>query len=217
MLTLDLLLAVLRGLPPAYLSHLESPWRLFCGRIQQALRQGHPPLDALQLALEQASLQEVQQISKAIGEANGVMSLSDLSHRQKQALAALRYENVASLSHLSRVLNWDRSHTYHRLAVLVEKGYALKFYGDKGPHYFAVYEPQDASMKSQAFQLVQDFVERRRSRTAEAIRQARATIATRATTATHATSATPHHPVALRASRKIYSLADLRPAEINDS
>lgn len=210
MLTLDLLFAVLRGLPASYLSHLELPWRVFCGRIQRALDLGQPPMAALKQALEHATEDEVLRLCKAIGEVNGVALLPDLSFRQRQALVALRYQNVASLSHLSRLLNWDRAHTYHRLSALVRKGYALKFYGDNGPSYLAIYEPVQSSVKYEAFQLIQEFVAQLRAR------QGRATSATTATLATRATPAKPQSQGELATYRRLYSLADLQPAEIND-
>lgn len=187
MLTLDLLYAVLQGLSPSYLTHLEIPWRVFCGRIQRALNMGHPPLVALKLALKQAGISEIERISKALGEVQSVMELPELSFRQKQALIALRYEDVASLSHLCRVLNWDRSHTYHRLAALVKKGYAFKFYGEKGPQYMAIYCSMEMSVKSEMYKIIQEHLEQFRSGSIP-VPATSATLATPAILATHAIS-----------------------------
>lgn len=66
MLTLEILFAVLHGLPPSHLTHLERPWHRFCLRIHRGLMYGKPPLEALQLALQQATVEEQGLLSKAL-------------------------------------------------------------------------------------------------------------------------------------------------------
>jgi hypothetical protein len=154
---------------------------------------GRPPLEALKLALDHASEDELALLTQAISEIRAVINLSDLSFRQKQTLAALRVERVASLTLLSRTLNWDRSHTYHRLAALVKKGYALKFYGDHGPTYFAIDTPQDRSVAYDAFQIILDHIVKLmedRGRNLQYYLEKHNLPATLATTATIATPAT---------------------------
>jgi hypothetical protein len=138
MLTLDVLFAVLQGLPGYALTHLREPWQFFCDRIRFAFHRTNEPLKALKSALDQASPAELRLISGAVEEARAVMGLSDLSPRQRQALAALRYARTATLSQLYKVLNWDRSNTYRCLAALMKKGYVGKVYADQGPTYFAI-------------------------------------------------------------------------------
>ncbi len=86
------------------------------------------------------------------------MRLVDLSARQKQALIVLRYEHAVSLSHLYKLLNWDRSNTYRCLAALMKKGYIGKFLGDKGPSYFAIDRQLDNTTKSMTFKLIQYYL-----------------------------------------------------------
>jgi hypothetical protein len=191
MLTLDLLRAVLHGLPPVHLTHLQRPWQRFCSHIHHHLRMGHPPLEALKLALDGATDDELALLTQAVSEIRGVMRLSDLSFRQKQALAALRVERVATLAFLSRTLNWDRSHTYHRLAALVKKGYALKFYGDHGATYFAIDTPQDRSVAYDAFQIILDHIIKLMQDRERSLQQYLEKHNIPATLATSATSATP--------------------------
>ncbi len=50
MLTLEMLYAVLQGLPSSYLTRLDEPLAYFCGRIHAALNDGHDPITALQIA-----------------------------------------------------------------------------------------------------------------------------------------------------------------------
>jgi hypothetical protein len=91
MLTLDMLFAVLQGLPGSALTHLREPWQLFCDRIHFAFHRTIDPLEALKMALDKASTAEIRLISEAVTEAQGVLELPDLSPRQIQALTALRY------------------------------------------------------------------------------------------------------------------------------
>jgi hypothetical protein len=97
---------------------------------------------------------------------------------------------VASLSQLNRILSWDRSHTYHRLAALVKKGYALKFYAEKGPHYMAIYDSLQSKDKFEILRILEGFLHEFRSKPVAPSRATPATLATPATFATLATLAT---------------------------
>ena len=158
MLSLNLLEAVLQGLSPIYLDHLDNSWVHFCFRIQRAMQNGHPPLEALKLALSLASVPELKVIGYSALQAQYVLPLTDLSFRQKELLIALRTKSVTSTIELSRILNWERSHTHQRLKSLVQKGYAVKFYGEKGPRYFAAERSLGKSVKYQALQVILNFV-----------------------------------------------------------
>ena len=157
MLTLDLLFAVLQGLPGYALTHLREPWRLFCDRIHYAFHRSSDPLAALRMALETATSAEIRLLGQAVEEAQTVLEIPDLSSRQKQALTALRYSGTATLSQLYKILNWDRSNTYRCLAALMKKGYVGKFYNDDGPAYFAIERDLDNSVKAAAFQLILNY------------------------------------------------------------
>src|SRR3990172_2203912 len=109
MLTLEMLFAVLQGLPASFLTQLDSSWQTFCGRLEFALRRHTDPLEALKNALLGASQQEIRYLGRALAMAESVMGLPGLSARQKQVLIVLRYEHAASLSRLHKLLNWDRS------------------------------------------------------------------------------------------------------------
>jgi hypothetical protein len=85
MLTLDVLYAVLHGLSPLYLDHLDRPWQIFCSRICRLMQKVQPPLEALKLALQQAELPEIQLLFKAMAKAHFVMQLKDLFFRQKKS------------------------------------------------------------------------------------------------------------------------------------
>lgn len=158
MLTLDALFAILQGLPASHFAYLHRAWQLFCSRLQFALHDADNPLEALKTALRQATSGEIRLIARAVDETEFVMQYTDLSARQKQALIALRYESSATLSHLYKILNMDRSNTYRCLAILMKKGYVGRFYGDKGPAYFAIQRRLKPSSKSAAFQVILDYL-----------------------------------------------------------
>jgi hypothetical protein len=154
MLTLDLLYALLRGLPAKYLDFLDPPWPPFCQRVENALKEGKDPLAALQFALDAMNPWARGMLQKLLSQIGPAMSLPGLTYRQKEALIALRYAGVASLAQLSRVLVQDPSNTYKRLAVLVAKGYAAKFFRKAGVFYFAVSSPLDPSLKHSVHELL---------------------------------------------------------------
>jgi predicted transcriptional regulator len=154
MLTLDLLFAVLQGLPASFLDQLDPAWQDFCRRLEFALQRHTDPLEALKEALQKASQREIRYLGRALAKAESVMSLPGLSARQKQALIVLRYEHAASLSRLHKLLNWDRSNTYRCLAALIKKGYVAKFQGESGPGYYAIERNLDNNTKSLAFKFI---------------------------------------------------------------
>jgi hypothetical protein len=191
MLSLNLLEAVLQGLAPVYL-HQDYSSKQFLFRIERAMQNGAPPLEALKLALSQATDPELRIIHYFAAQAEYVSQFTDLSFRQKELLVALRANGISSAVELSCILNWERSHTHHRLTALIQKGYAGKFYGEKGPRYFPVRQPLRSSVKIQALQLILDFVAQRTapSSASKSSPAAPATTVTSATIATNATSAT---------------------------
>jgi hypothetical protein len=191
MLSLNLLEAVLQGLSPVYL-HQDYSTEQFCFRIEKAMQNGAPPLEALQLALNQATDPELRIIHYFAAQAEFVSQLTDLSFRQKELLVALRAKGVCSAAELSCILNWERSHTHHRLTALIQKGYAGKFYGEKGPRYFPAKRLLRSSAKIQALQVILEFVAQRTapSLASKSSPAAPATTVTSATIATNATSAT---------------------------
>ncbi len=156
MLTLEILYAVLQGLDPSYLTHLDHAWAVFCLRIHDALGKGNDPIAALKTAIFQTGPREFAAIRKMLREARPVMKLPGLSRRQKEALVALRYSKVASISHLSQVLAMDRSNTFRTLKALVAKRLALKFIRKDGVYYYALPASLGHSVKAEINRLLLD-------------------------------------------------------------
>ena len=157
MLTLELIYALLQGLPADHLDFLDRPWYLLATRIQRALKDGSDPLAALRSALSASPQWERQVFLRAFLQEEPVFALPDLTQRQKEALIALRYAGACSLSQLSRILAQDRGNTSRRLDVLIEKGYAVKYFRREGPCYLAITSPLDDHAKSQVAGLMQAF------------------------------------------------------------
>jgi predicted transcriptional regulator len=160
MLTLDVLYAVLQGLHPNYLTHLEPTWLVFCRDIHEALQQGNDPASALQFALDQAWGPHIVAINKLLREVQPAMQMPGLSRRQKEALIALRYSKVASLTQLSRTLLADASNTQKRLNVLIKRGFALKFSRQGGLYYFAIPAPLDKGVRLKVNQIIRETLNR---------------------------------------------------------
>ncbi len=156
MLTLEVLYAVLQGLDPSLLNHLDTTWAVFCYRIHHSLTRGQDQLAAFKNAVSQTRPPDYAALRKMMREARPVMRLPGLSHRQKETLVALRYSKVASLSHLSQVLMLDRSNTFRTLKALVAKGLALKFFRKDGVYYYAVPAPLEKSVKIEINRLLLD-------------------------------------------------------------
>lgn len=160
MLTLDLLYAVMLGLPSKDLHHLnETAWRVLCSRIERFLASGHDPLTALKLALETAGDWERTELRKALQQVLPVMSIPGLSYRQRQALIALRYVKTASLTQLAYTLMTDRSNTHRRLQALVRRGLAIKFSQPGGVRYMAVTTPLPKHVKLGVQQLLDELLQ----------------------------------------------------------
>lgn len=138
MLTLDVLYAVLQGLPAKRLQHLkDTPWMLLCQRIEHQLQHGEPPLVALRDALKETGNGERNHLREVLACILPVMSIPHLTYRQRQALITLRYAKSISLTQLSYTLMADRSNTRRRMQVLVRRGLALKFSQPGGECYMA--------------------------------------------------------------------------------
>jgi hypothetical protein len=145
MLTFEILYAVLLGLNPEYLVHLDEPWRRFCRNLSQELRR-LPPLQALEKTVrDEYSHKEVMALFAHIDK---TISIPGLTYRQKEALIALRESKIASLPRLCQILGTDRSNTHKRLNALVKKGFAGKFSRPGGVHYFAISGSLDRSLRA---------------------------------------------------------------------
>ena len=160
MLTIEMLYAVLQGLPASQLDFLDPPWLHFCERIERALKAGLDPLTSLKSALDTMGDWERRMLRKVLAQSRSVMPLADLSYRQKEALIALRYAGAASLAQLSRVLVQDPSNTHKRLTVLVKRGFAMKFFRPGGMHYFAVPGPIEKSLKVSVHELLNELTQK---------------------------------------------------------
>ncbi|MEX1071413.1 MAG: hypothetical protein WEC37_02205 [Anaerolineales bacterium] len=141
MLTLDMLYAVLQGVPAKFFDHLDRPWSAFCENIAKALADGSPPADALRFAIQQSEGWQMDSIRSLLVATSQAMHVRGLSYRQRELLLALRTAKVTTLTHLSHITAQDTSNTHKRLAILVARGHALKFYRPGGPHYFALTVP----------------------------------------------------------------------------
>jgi hypothetical protein len=185
MLTLEALFAVLQGLRPDHLTHLEPIWKVFCDEIHQELNKGHDPLTALTIVLDQAEYGVLNAINRLLSQIQPAMQLPGLTFRQKEVLIALRYAKVASLAQLSRELVEDRRNTYRRLTALVKKGLALKFFRKDGVFYFAIPAALDHSVKDAVFHLIAD-----RARQFSEAQAAKSTTPTTSTTRQKSTTST---------------------------
>ncbi|MGH2583217.1 MAG: MarR family transcriptional regulator [Anaerolineales bacterium] len=156
MLTLEMLFAVLQGLPAEHLDYLDRPWYLLAVRIEHALKEGLDPTSALHSALSNSAEWERKIYLRAFLHEEPVLALPDLTQRQKEALIALRYAGACSLSQLCRILVQDRS-LIRRLDVLIEKGYAVKYFRRDGAYYLAISSPLEAETRSDVVELMQAF------------------------------------------------------------
>lgn len=154
MLTLEILYAVLQGLPPDQLNFLDEVWIVFCNRINRRLADGKDPASAFTIAYEDAGDWERRELNKVFAQAFPVLPIPGLTFRQKEVLIALRYSKAASLNRLSRILGADRSNTHRRLDVLVKRGLAFKFYGKGGVCYLAIEGVLDRDTKHKIHQVV---------------------------------------------------------------
>jgi hypothetical protein len=157
MLTQDILLALLQGLPAAHLDHLDRPWYLLALRIQRALKRGLPPPDALHDALDNSAGWERETYLHAFLQEVPVHALPDLTPSQKDALIALRTAGACSLSQLSRFLALDRSYTRRLLLVLIENGYAIRYFRRDGPYYLAIFSPLSDQHRSESLEIWKAF------------------------------------------------------------
>lgn len=161
MLSLDMLYAVLQGLPPKYLNHLEWPWPQFCERIARALASGADAVAALRLALNNSSPSQIAAIRKSLREIEPVMHLPNLTYRQREVLIALRNSKTASLAQLTHILAQDRSNIHRSLSALIKKGHAIRFFRPGGAYYMAVDSPIEKSVKLAAFQLIDEILKKK--------------------------------------------------------
>jgi hypothetical protein len=147
MISIELLHALLQGLPSKFLEHLNPPWPLIATRIQLQIDEGEDPVSALKFAFMSTKDYERRSIRETLLQVLPVMQIPGLSYRQREALIALRSAKTASLSQLCQVLAQDRGNTFRRMGALVNKGLAFKFYRPGGVYYFAVLTPMEKSAK----------------------------------------------------------------------
>lgn len=147
MLTLETLYAVLQGLPLEYLHHLDNGLQAFCYQLRVALDQGQPPLEAFRSTVTGAIFGVRSALVRMLGHMIAVAQIPGLSHRQRQALIALRYSKSISLVKLSLVLQQDRSNLHKCMEVLVRKGHALKFLQPRGAVYIPIVASLDHATK----------------------------------------------------------------------
>ena len=84
MLTLDMLYAVIQGLPADHLDYLDRPWYLLAVRIERALKEGLDPASALHSALSNSADWERQVYLRAFIHEEPVLALPDLTHAKKK-------------------------------------------------------------------------------------------------------------------------------------
>jgi DNA-binding MarR family transcriptional regulator len=159
MLTREMFLALLQGLPAADLSFLDRPWNLLAVRIERNLKKGLQPPDALHAALDDSPDWERQLHLRAFLNEDPVLALPDLSPRQKDALIVLRSLGSCSLAQLSRLLMRDRSNIRRTLEVLVAKSYIIKYFRKDGPAYLAITSPLSDQQRSEAIEILQAYKE----------------------------------------------------------
>lgn len=159
MLILEMIFALLQGLPADHLDHLDRAWYLLAVRIQRGLKDGRTPIDALYDALCNSTQWERDAYLRFFTQQAPVLALPDLTPRQKDALIALRYSGTCSLVQLVRILALDRSYTRRLLDALVEKGYAVKYFRRDGAYYLAIASPLSDDSKRQVSELMDSFKE----------------------------------------------------------
>ena len=160
MLTLEMICALLQGLPADHLDHLDRPWYLLAVRIERALKEGLDPTSALHAALSNSAEWERQVFLRAFLLEEPVLALLVLWRTGFfffRSLTRRCFSDASSLSQLSRILVQDRSNTRRRLEVLIEKGYAVKYFRRDGAYYLAISSPLDDKDKSKAIELMQAF------------------------------------------------------------
>lgn len=160
MLTIDVIHALLLGLPAKQLRHLErSAWAALAHRIEHKLRFEPDPLLALKAALDNAGDSNRSELFKALAFVLPVMVIPRLSYRQREALIALRYLKSASLTHLSHTLMADRSNTNRRMLALVRRGLAIKFAQPGGTYFMAIDRPDSRELKRGIRKLLNDLMQ----------------------------------------------------------
>ncbi len=147
MLTLEMLYVVLQGVPSEYFDHLDPSWYVFCQNLAKVIAKGGSPQEALRFAIAESERWQMDAIRSLLLAAGAAMRVRGLSYRQRELLLALRTAKVASLTHLSHIVGKDTSNTHKRLAKLVARGLAIKFYRPRGAHYFAVTAPPSRNFR----------------------------------------------------------------------
>jgi hypothetical protein len=69
MFSIEILYAVLQGLPPEYLTFLDEVWVIFCRRIHWELERGVDPLTALKSVLKAIPDSQKEKIRSALAQA----------------------------------------------------------------------------------------------------------------------------------------------------
>lgn len=84
MFSLEMLYAVLQGLPAKYLDFLDPPWGYICTLIELGLKDCLDPMAALNQALARMSDPARSSLRKALSKTRPVMQMPGLSYRQKE-------------------------------------------------------------------------------------------------------------------------------------
>lgn len=155
---MDMLYAILQGLPYNYLEHLDPPWPLIAKRIYYYLKAEYDAVTAVKYSFLDMTETERAVIKETLIQVMPVMQIPGLSYRQREALIALRSAKTASLAQLCRVLMQDRGNTHRRMSALVKKGLAVRFFQPGGVFYFAVQAPLEKSVKSAVNTVVNDLI-----------------------------------------------------------
>lgn len=149
-----MLYVVLQGVPASFFDHLDRPWFVFCENLAKVIAKGGSPQEALSFALSESERWQMDAIRSLLLAIGPAMQVPGLSYRQREVLLALRNAKVASLTRLSHLISMDVSNTHKRLAKLVARGLAVKFYRPGGPHYFAVVNPVSRQFRKQVHEFL---------------------------------------------------------------
>lgn len=158
MISRELLLAILQGLPRKYFNILEPPWIGMALRIDANLLQGQSPLQALQNAYQDMGPHGRKRLRQTLQQVLPVMQLPGLTYRQREILIVLRSLKCASLSQVCAILTHDRRNTHHRLNALVAKGHAVRIHQPNGIHYMAIQKPLGREVKQGINDFIQDLI-----------------------------------------------------------
>jgi hypothetical protein len=147
MLTVDTIVALLQGLPTTYTDSLPEPWENIARRIGAALKGARDPQAAFRHVIASLFEWELRTLREALTHALAVSQIKGLTHRQQEALIALRSSEALSQAQLCDILRQDRGRVHRRMAILVRKGHAVKFFHKGAAHYFAADRSNEPALR----------------------------------------------------------------------